>query len=83
MKLKITSDGTVPGTHITDEEGNRITNIQALEIRWKLDAYGKSGDAFATIECRLTPCDITVVGQTFEEDLNWLKANAEPKEGEL
>ena len=78
VKLKIVSDGTVMGTKITDGDGNLVENIQAVEIRWKLDLGDLRAKEYltarATIDCVLTPCDISVVGECIELPAGVLKS---------
>lgn len=62
MKLKIVSDGTAYGTKITDENGEPVENITAVEIRWRCDAE-KNLAARATIDVFLSACDIQVEGE--------------------
>lgn len=60
MKLKIVSNGTLLGTRITDENGNLVTNVTALDIRWQLDA--KEGTARARVGLVMPPADVEVEG---------------------
>lgn len=58
MKLKIDSDGTVGGTQVLTQDGERIEGI--THIRWEITAvHGKSR---ATIELREVP--VQVLGDT-------------------
>lgn len=47
MKIKIVSDGTVPGTHIYDQHGKEIEGVTS--VSWKIDVSSKTGTAILEI----------------------------------
>ncbi len=60
MKIRIRSDGTRGGTHVTDERGVRIEMITGLE--WKLE-----GNGFATARLTMVGVPVDVVGEVEDE----------------
>ena len=61
MKLIVISDGTADGTHLTDEEGNKI-NLDVHKIEWVIEA-----DDVSVCRLTITPaelkakCDLIVI----------------------
>lgn len=57
MKVWITSDGTVPGTKVFDERGQRFDSI--VRITWEIDA---EAGGIARAELQVRPVGVNILG---------------------
>lgn len=58
-RARIVSDGTGPGTHLYDAEGNEILRDYIKSIAWEISGPGK----LARVRLELTPAELEVEGE--------------------
>lgn len=81
MRLKIISDGTVPGTRVVDEETDREVE-GVIAVSWSGEVA--TGEVKARITVKHMPVELDVHGLLFRENklpLRTVQGWGEPEEG--